>query len=132
MALAPIGILDPAFWIGMPVMALRHGDDIELPAGTKAVAFVDGDYRLDEKVFRLPLVTITSTPAAEVSVDGALMGTTPIARVLPPGDHLLEVRANGYKPWRRTLTVIGGSINVAAELVAADPALLLTDPGSPK
>lgn len=133
-ALAPIGILDPAYWIGMPTLPFRRGDDIEIPAGTKIVAFVDGDYRLDEKVFRLPLVTITSMPStAEVSIDGTLAGSTPLARVLPPGDHGIEIRASGFKVWGRTLTVLGGAINVAAELAPAEqPPLSPADPGSRK
>ena len=55
-------------------------------------------------------VEIKSTPdAAEITVDGKFMGTTPSALRLPPGDHTIRLEKAGYKPWERVLTVSGGS-----------------------
>ncbi len=44
------------------------------------------------------------------------MGNAPSSLQLQPGEHKVVVRKNGYKPWERTLKVIGGEVNIRAEL----------------
>ena len=62
-------------------------------------------------------LSITSMPqGADIEIDGAFMGNAPSSLQLEPGDHKVVVRKNGYKPWERTLKVIGGEVNIRAEL----------------
>ena len=52
-------------------------------------------------------------PAAQVLLDGEQLRLAPGDKlVLEVGDHLLEVRAGGYQPHRRTLRVTGGTQQV--------------------
>jgi len=55
-------------------------------------------------------VKILSDPdAAEISVDGKFVGTTPSTLRLPAGPHEIEVKAAGRRAWRRTLEVLKDS-----------------------
>jgi serine/threonine-protein kinase len=48
-------------------------------------------------------------PWAEVSVDGRVIGTTPLDRIsLPAGSHLIVLRHPGYEELRRTVTLRSG------------------------
>ncbi len=48
-------------------------------------------------------------PWAEVSVDGRVVGTTPLDRIsLPAGPHLISLRHPGYEELRRTVTLRSG------------------------
>lgn len=54
----------------------------------------------------LVTVTFDSRPDhGEVYVDGAFVGTAPMAQHLPPGVHSIEIKREGYGSWRRDLTV---------------------------
>lgn len=56
------------------------------------------------------LVNVTSMPGgADVSVDGAFVGSTPAALRLTPGVHEVQVSSKGYQDWSRKLTVLAGS-----------------------
>jgi hypothetical protein len=80
-------------------------------------------------------VTIESTPAnAEVSVDGNLIGTTPLsAYPMAAGTRAVEVSKKGFLTWRRNLAVQGGAATrLSAELEAGiDPpdALVVSQAG---
>ena len=76
----------------------------------------------------LPLVlvsgtlSVSSTPAgAKVLVDGKRAGTTPLeGHPLPPGRHRVAVQREGYRPWRRQVTVEPDrKISLALELETA-------------
>jgi hypothetical protein len=64
-------------------------------------------------------ITIDASAAnAEVFIDGALVGMTPVDDLaLPAGAHSLEVRKDGFKRWTREIQVApGGSSRFFAEL----------------
>ena len=45
-------------------------------------------------------------PWAEVSVDGTIVGTTPLKPlILSPGDHVVQLTHPDYKPLRRKVTL---------------------------
>jgi S1-C subfamily serine protease len=63
------------------------------------------------------LQVVSSVPDAEVYVDGKFVGNAPSILPLPPGDHVVEVRASKFADWKRTVSVTGGSdLNVKASL----------------
>jgi PEGA domain-containing protein len=48
-------------------------------------------------------------PWGEVSVDGRVIGTTPLDRItLPVGTHVLRVRHPLYELWERPVTIRSG------------------------
>jgi hypothetical protein len=63
-------------------------------------------------------VTIESTPSnAEVTVDGELVGTTPLRYPLAAGTRQITVSRKGYRPWARQLKVTPGvPVRLLAEL----------------
>jgi len=62
-------------------------------------------------------LSIVSTPdAADIEVDGNFMGNTPSAIELAPGQHLIIVSKNGFKPWQRTIKLAPGDIKLNAQL----------------
>jgi hypothetical protein len=55
---------------------------------------------------RLVHVQFNSRPEwAEVPVDGAFVGTTPLTYRLTPGVHKIELQRRSYQSWSRELTV---------------------------
>lgn len=62
-------------------------------------------------------------PGAEVVVDGAVVGTTPLAELpLATGPHHVEVRAAERLPWVRDLVVVAGErVDIAIALLPAPP-----------
>ena len=64
------------------------------------------DLMLEEKPPPSGAVVLASdTPGALVTVDGAARGFTPAVLSLGVGRHEIEVRGEGYRPWRRTVLV---------------------------
>jgi len=63
-------------------------------------------------------VTITSVPAdADIAVDGSLIGNSPATVKLAAGSHTVSVASNGYKSWKRELTILPDSeLNLSATL----------------
>jgi hypothetical protein len=56
------------------------------------------------------LLQVAVIPWGEVSVDGKVIGTTPIDRIsLSPGAHLVRVRHPQYEPWERRVTITSGA-----------------------
>lgn len=66
-------------------------------------------------------LTVDSTvPHAEVLIDGKLVGTTPVEDLLLSASvHAVEVRKQGFKPWKREVTILSGAASrITAELEA--------------
>ncbi|MFN3178668.1 MAG: PEGA domain-containing protein [Thermus sp.] len=58
---------------------------------------------------RQGILAVTSSPSgAEVYVDGALRGRTPLSLTLPEGRYAVELRLPGYEPYRATVQVRRG------------------------
>jgi hypothetical protein len=114
-----------------PFFLLIHGTNTVFPRGTEINAFVNGDLRLnlasfspapsaDPKGDELETaVQIKSTPdGAEVHIDGAAAGRTPLNITLMAGRHEIVVKKAGYSDWSETLPVSGGTVHVDAVLQA--------------
>jgi hypothetical protein len=127
------------FWPAAPFFLFMHGKDITLPKGAEVVAYVNGDQKLSAARFQVAgtdqiqasspvlgspgsansLVPNNSAPgsiqvhsnpdSAEVYVDGSLIGDTPAALKLNPGQHTIRVVLTGYKEWSRQLSIQSGS-----------------------
>ena len=55
------------------------------------------------------LQIIGNVEGAEVRLNGAVVGEVPFhQRDVRVGEHILEVRANGYEPLQETITILGG------------------------
>ena len=55
-------------------------------------------------------VTFTSDPnGAEIYIDGKFVGQTPSTITMPPGSHVVIVKASGRKNWERDLDVMKNS-----------------------
>ncbi|MBZ5526214.1 MAG: PEGA domain-containing protein [Acidobacteriia bacterium] len=62
-------------------------------------------------------LVITSSPsAADIEIDGNFMGNTTSTLDLPVGEHTITIRKSGFKVWERKIKVLGGTVNIAAEL----------------
>jgi hypothetical protein len=63
---------------------------------------------------------VSSDPvAAEIEVDGKLVGMTPSRLELPAGSYGAVVKKSGFKLWERKVTLMGGGdITLSAELTA--------------
>ena len=63
-------------------------------------------------------VSITSTPdGADVTIDGAFVGTTPREKALKPGEYKIGVTKSGYSDWeRKVLVEAGEELTINAEL----------------
>ena len=76
--------------------------------------------------------SIATLPAgAAVSVDGKLLGQTPLTGELVQGERRISVTRTGFKPWTRTVQVVAGkAVNIAdVQLTKADGVLeIVTEP----
>jgi hypothetical protein len=62
-------------------------------------------------------LSIMSNPeSADIEIDGNFVGNTPSSLQLLPGEHNIVVKKSGYKSWERKLKVVGGDVNIRAEL----------------
>ena len=62
------------------------------------------------------LVLSSDVTGAEIEVDGAFVGSTPMTKALPAGNHKVVVR-DGQRSWERILAVQAGeNVNVQANL----------------
>jgi hypothetical protein len=117
--------------VAAPFFLLIHGTNTTFPRGTEINAFVNGDILLDLASFGpapsaepatdlKPALQITSTPAdAQVQIDGAAAGRTPLNITVTVGKHEVSIRKSGYSDWSKTLSVSGGVTQVEAALEAA-------------
>jgi hypothetical protein len=129
-----VGIVAAAivFWPAAPLFLLMHGKDITFPKGTDVPTFINGEMKLDPAKFQqaergstqpnvtaaTSNLTISSTPVgADIYVDQNFVGNTPSTVNAPSGKHSITVRKAGFQDWVREMTLSGGTINLAAELV---------------
>jgi hypothetical protein len=122
-------------WPAAPFFLFMHGKDITIPKGTAITAFVNGNVPLDKSTFVAKVdapkpeiqqsssAIISSNPSgADIEVDGAYVGNSPSTISLSLGQHTIAVKKKGFKDWERKLQASTGSINVAANLEAAETA----------
>ena len=72
-----------------------------------------------------------SVPGAQVRVDGADMGTTPLRNPISvrPGTHLIEVQKYGVGTMSQKVTVVAGAtVTVVARLESDEPPLVALEP----
>lgn len=64
------------------------------------------------KIFQNGLVFMSSTPeAADIYIDGKRESDrTDVRLALPAGQHVFELSREGYRPWKRAITVEGGTV----------------------
>jgi len=112
-----------------PFFLLMHGTNTTFYRGTEITAFIDGDIQLDMNSFVTApapaaagdelktVLQITSTPAgAQVLLDGADVGLTPLNVTVAPGKHEVSVKKSGYHDWSTSIGVSGGTVQVNAAL----------------
>jgi hypothetical protein len=123
------------FWPVAPALLFIHGKDITIAKGTEVPTFINGNFALDMAKFRAPApvqaaseaqagtssdVAVTSNPAgADIEVDGAFVGDTPSTITVTAGDHTISLKKPGFTPWKRTVKVSGGKIQITADLQAS-------------
>jgi len=76
-------------------------------------------------------IKITSSPSgAEVYLDNEYHGTTPnTITTVPAGNHTVEIREHGYKPWSQDITVTSGiTVSVSPSLVPVAATVPTTGP----
>lgn len=95
----------------------------ELPAQRGGRAVFAVDLSLSDQVGRL--IVEASVPTASVSINGAFVGAGRFEGELPPGPCLVEVRAPGYEPWRRSVRVDRGG-RARVDVVLARPTVVVT------
>jgi outer membrane receptor for ferrienterochelin and colicins len=92
----------------------RHTLELEAPGyrthRTDVVILANRETPLDLMLEEKPppsgsVVLASDTPGALVTIDGAARGFTPTVLSLGVGRHEIEVRGDGYRPWRRTVLV---------------------------
>jgi hypothetical protein len=73
---------------------------------------------------------ISSPSGAEVYLDSEYRGTTPnTINAVPAGNHTVEIRERGYKPWSQDLTITSGSTaSVSPSLVPVAATVPTTGP----
>jgi hypothetical protein len=115
--------------VSAPFFLLIHGTNTTFPRGTEITAFVNGDLRLDLTSFGpspsaetapdepKTALRITSTPDdAQVRIDGAEAGRTPLNLTLVPGKHEISVSKAGYSDWNKSLDLGASTVTVEAVL----------------
>jgi serine/threonine protein kinase len=76
-------------------------------------------------------ISIRSSIEGMALIDGKEVGKTPLINLsLEKGDHTAEIRAEGYQPWTRSMTVAGGdTLDFEASLSLAQGSLAIhSDP----
>ena len=67
-----------------------------------------------------PVSVDTLPPGAELYVNGDLAGKTPCVVVLPPGEHTLNARRDGFKGTRLFVKVKPGETEPKRKLITLD------------
>ena len=106
----------------LEVMAPGHRSaqqEVQIVAGERRVVRVELE-ALPEQAPAGALRVVSPTPGAQVFLDGASVGGVPFQRAdVPVGQHYVTVQAEGYRAWRRNVTITaGGNAELAAELEA--------------
>lgn len=94
-----------------PVAEKAEATHVDVPAGTPASpsTSIAGEQGV---------VNVASNPdGADISVDGAFVGSAPAVLKLAPGKHTIAVSQSGYTTWSKELSVTAGSnVGVKASL----------------
>ena len=65
-------------------------------------------------------ISVSSTPAnADIEIDGSFVGNTPSMIEVTPGEHTITIKKSHFQTWQRKMKIMGGAINIAAELEKA-------------
>jgi PEGA domain len=117
------------FFPAAPLFLFMKGKNIEIPKGTEITAYIAADTPLDPARFVAKATTpqattetgvsstategsivIKSDPeAAEITINGKFVGTTPSTIQLAPGDHTVLIEKAGFRSWQKTISVTAGS-----------------------
>ncbi|QDG52013.1 PEGA domain-containing protein [Persicimonas caeni] len=102
----------------------EHAQFDEAMATYRKVLEQDGNHADAKKALAelesYPVVTVTSTPAASLWVDGERVGQTPIDHRLAPGEHTLELSVADYQKWTETYELaVGDHERIQAKLQKA-------------
>ena len=67
-------------------------------------------------------LSVSSTPdGADIEVDGIFVGSTPSELSISEGEHKIQIKKTGFKPWERKLqTSAGSAVRINAELEKAE------------
>ncbi len=67
-------------------------------------------------------LSVSSTPdGADIEVDGNFLGSTPSELSISEGEHTIQIKKAGFKPWERKLQASAGSaVRISAELEKAE------------
>lgn len=85
---------------------------------------------LEKRVPQTQQLVVSVEPAtAVVKVDGKKVGSSPATIELPPGEHALEVSAEGYEPFKRSFTMsaqrpLEMNVSLSAKVVVAAVAVV--------
>jgi hypothetical protein len=68
---------------------------------------------------RARIMVMSDTPGVRISIDGVEPGASPLIREVSPGEHQIELRADGYRDASRAIEAVAGelvpiSVNLAA------------------
>jgi hypothetical protein len=112
------------FWPAAPFFLLMHGKDVTLHHGIEVDVFTDQSFaprsmpamassgnNVAPAAAPSPVaVQVTSQPAgAEITLDGAFVGSTPATLQMTPGLHRISVK-RGQANWERDMQVQAGNI----------------------
>jgi PEGA domain-containing protein len=111
-----------AFWPAAPFVLLMHGKDVTVHRGIEVNVFTDQTFAMKNAApaptpavlsaaAALPVaVQVTSQPAgAEITVEGAFVGSTPATLQMSPGVHRISMKS-GKSSWERDMQVQSGNI----------------------
>jgi len=115
-----------AFWPAAPFMLLMHGKDVTIHRGIEVDVFTDQTFAMKSApapatVAAVPVpaavpvsvpvaVQVTSQPSgAEITLDGAFVGSTPATLQMTPGLHRISMK-RGQSTWERDMQVQAGNI----------------------
>jgi hypothetical protein len=106
------------------VVASSAWQDVVLADGMELTAYVAGNLKLDLTRMQLAAssageLRISSTPSnAEISIDGRVLGMAPYTAHVNRGEHIVVLRAAGYEPWRRTVSLSSDAVDLRRNLRA--------------
>lgn len=117
------------FFPAAPLFLFMKGKNIEIPKGTEITAYIAADTPLDTARFVAKATTVQASTetsasstttegsvviksdpeAAEITINGKFVGTTPSTIQLQPGDHTVLIEKAGFRSWQKTISVTAGS-----------------------
>ena len=104
-SLRVIVIAFTSFSIGLAAIVLAVRDPEPAPVSGAGTATVQP---VAQPAATTAQFVLTTTPEADVAVDGQIRGRSPIELELLPGTHVISVSRAGYKPWTQSIDLIAG------------------------